>query len=479
MRNDYTSRREFIQLLGLGSTVLGIGGLTGIVFPRDVFADCDPPGNPGTPKSWGKDCRNIRPRRPASTLSSSEITKLRSAYQAMRDLDTSDPNDPRGFQQQANIHCWYCSEIAASLQVHWNWRFFAFHRAYLYFHERILGKLIGDMEFRLPYWDWDVSSHRKIPGAYTSPGNASNPLWNSTREMSMTDELEDEDVGEDVMEAALTAGTFDEFGGTATDSGIPEGAPHGNVHVAVGGGAGDMAFFETAGKDPIFYTHHANVDKVWSDWNKASSSHTNPTASAFLNLSWNFFDENKVWRKITAAQVLNHENQLRYIYGPSKFIEQLPCLLDWVVIRTDWKVTRKLRVTAAIRQNMDRALGQGGRVRMHITGLAVPQDKSAVYRLYSSADAARRDGGPGSDGYLGAFPVVVDRRGGGHNMAGTHKATRNIVVNVTRRKNESLLKAQDTPTQIFLVERGLKEANRKVTPVTAADVFFSAAGAEK
>jgi hypothetical protein len=157
------------------------------------------------------------------------------------------------------------------------------------------------------------------------------------------------------MDAALEAADFTEFGGTATGSGIPEGAPHGSVHVDVDG---DMGFFETAAKDPVFYAHHSNVDKIWSDWNKGSSSHTNPTSSAFLNLSWNFYDENKVWRSITAAQVLNHENQLRYVYGPSMFSEILPCLLDFVVIRTDWRVTRSLKLAPAARSVDFEGFGQ-------------------------------------------------------------------------------------------------------------------------
>ncbi len=54
------------------------------------------------------------------------------------------------------------------------------------------------MNFRLPYWDWDTPSHRKLPGAYTDPNDNSNPLWNGTRSMDPTDEIPDEDVGEAV-----------------------------------------------------------------------------------------------------------------------------------------------------------------------------------------------------------------------------------------------------------------------------------------
>jgi len=468
---ESTTRRHFLQAIGMGT---GLIGLNAFVNPAEALAQCAAPASATAAKAWGRDCRRILPRRPASSLSSSEITKLKDAYHAMRVLDTSDPSDPRGFKRQANIHCWFCTEAAASVHVHFNWKFFAFHRAYLYFHERILGKLIGDMDFRLPYWDWDVSSHRKLPGAYTSPNNSSNPLWNSTREMSPTDELPDEDVGEDVMDAALEAADFTEFGGTAGVPGIPEGAPHGNVHNDVGGDAGDMAYFETAAKDPVFYAHHSNVDKIWSDWNKGSSSHTNPTSSTFLNLSWNFYDENKVWRSITAAQVLNHENQLRYVYGPSRFSEILPCLLDWVVIRTDWRVSKTLRLAPAARTSISRVLGSRGRVRLHLTDVTVPMDKSAVYRIYASPEAARKDEGPGGDGYLGTLPVVLSSRKSQLN----HTRTRNAVLNISGRKFETLSRAQG-PMQLTLVERGRKESERKPIRVTAADSHFTVADVER
>jgi polyphenol oxidase len=462
-----TSRRNFLQAIGMGT---GFIGLNAFIDPAAALAQCAAPPSATAAKAWGRDCRRILPRRPASTLTSGEITKLKDAYAAMRALDTSDPSDPRGFTRQANIHCWFCTESSSSVHVHFNWKFFAFHRAYLYFHERILGKLIGDMDFRLPYWDWDVSSHRKLPGAYTNPNNSSNPLFNSTRGMSPTDEIPSEDVDEDVMDAALEAADFTEFGGTATGSGIPEGAPHGSVHVDVGGGSGDMSFFETAAKDPIFYAHHSNVDKIWSDWNRGSSLHTNPTSSAFLNLSWNFYDENKVWRSITAAQVLNHENQLRYVYGPSVISEILPCLLDFVVIRTDWRVTRSLKLAPAARASISKVLGNRGRVRLHLTDVTVPTDKSAVYRIYASPEAARKDEGPGGDGYLGTIPVVLSSRKGQHN----HVKTRNAVLNITGRKFETLSRAQG-PMQLTLVERGAKENVRKPIRVTAADSHFTVA----
>jgi polyphenol oxidase len=464
------SRRRFLEEIGLGAGAISLFGGGFLSLAREAGAQaCAPPGNPGTPQAWRRDCRPIRPRRPASTLSSSEVQKLRDAYKAMRDLAASDPNDPRGFNHQANVHCWNCG-VGSTVQVHGSWQFFAWHRAYLYFHERILGKLVGDMDLRLPYWDWDTPAHRKLPPAYATPADATNPLFNGTRFMDATDEVPEEDVGEDVMEDALTAADFSDFGGTAGSGGIPEGVPHGSVHVDVGG---DMGAFGTAGKDPVFYAHHSNVDKMWSDWNKASSTHDNPTAAAFLNLTFTFFDENKVWRSITASRVQDHEARLRYVYGPSKFLEQLPCLLDWVIFRPVRPFQRVLEIDPRLRERLGKARSTKARVRLHLEGLQVPVDKSAVYRVYSDPREAEADKGPDSPGYLGTVAVVLNDKEGRHPL----RTERRAVLHVTRRLG-NLVDRQE-PLELTLVERKLKTTEKgRPLPLRARAVHFSIAERE-
>jgi len=51
-------------------------------------------------------------------------------------------------------------------------------RFYLYFHERILGKLIGDDTFALPFWNWDAPGGMTLPAIYA---NQSSPLYDERR----------------------------------------------------------------------------------------------------------------------------------------------------------------------------------------------------------------------------------------------------------------------------------------------------------
>jgi len=379
----------------------------------------------------------------------------------MRALDGSDPNDPRGFTQQAHVHCYWCSTGPAADLVHFSWKFLVWHRAYLYFHERILGKLISNQNFRLPFWGWDSPLYHKLPTAYATDGG--NPLFNGTRVLGPTDALPDEDVGPTVIDDALNLGSFDLFGGAASAAGSPEFTPHGAVHVDVGG---DMGAFETAAQDPIFYQHHATVDKLWSDWNKASATHTDPTSTAFRNLTFYFFDENKVWRSITAAQVLNHEASLRYVYEPYRFWDIFRCLI-WRPFPSGWRTTQRIRIPPnhAI---LGPALRGEPPVRFDFRGLVLPNDRTATYRIYATRAEALRDPGPDGPGYLGAVSVVLNSRENRHPT----RPTGNLSVQLRPEIRGRL--AQGEPFQPFLVDRADKGPEKQVIPLRAADVLVSA-----
>ena len=463
------SRRIFLQQLGLGVAGMGMlalwepdGGHP--AHHHQPIDPCAPPAH-GAPRPFVRDCRPVRPRQIANRLSAAEVSQLKAAYQAMRALDTSDPNDPRGFKHQANIHCFHCAG-ATSNQMHFTWSFFAWHRAYLYFHERILGKLIGNANFRLPFWGWDTSPYRTLPTPYVTPNDATNPLFNPTRQLTPGTSLPSS-FDDQLMSDTLGIATSAEFVGTATDSGVPEGSPHGEPHVYTGG---DMGFFASAAKDPVFYAHHATLDKMWSDWNKSSSTHTNPIDAAFLNLTFSFFDENKVWRSIKASQVVDHERSLRYVYEPYRFWDILPCLI-WRPIRTNWAATQ--RITISGNPALATALRGNAPLRLAIRGMRVPVDRSTIYRIYGNQAEAQADRGTDSPSFLGVVPVVLNSP---RNTPPT-RGTRNV--NVTLRPAVRAALAQGASLQLFLVDANERAASKRVILVRAESVSLSQGEADE
>jgi len=444
------SRRHFLARIGADAAALILPAT--LVAP--AFAQvCAPPGSTANPTPWTRDCRSIQPRRPASTLTGTEISKLKAAYKAMRDLAVSDPTDPRGFVHQTHIHCHNCGGGGSSIQVHFGDRFLPWHRAYLYFHEKILGQLIGDVNFRLPYWDWENPAHRTMPGAYTSPNNNTNPLFNSPRSMAPGDTLDPTD-GQPAT--ALSETNFADF------SPELEGSPHGSIHNAVGG---DMSAFDTAAKDPIFYAHHANVDKLWSDWTNADASHTAPVTPAWLNQTQGFFDENKKWRTIRNADVVNHEAKLRYIYAGRtwEFITWL-CIRDWVLVdKLQLIDTSRLQLSQTTRQKLLPLLDKA-EMRLRLISPQLPTDRSASYFLYYDESDAKANRGPQSPSYLGLISVVLMSKEGDHKMGSPRKLDFDLkgkLKGLTDRTSEFSL---------FLAERNAKGSNAAVSKLAVRGV---------
>ena len=286
------------------------------MLPRLSAQSCAPPPG-GTPVNFVPvpGLANLK-RKAISTLTPAEVTRLRLAYKRLRDLTTSNPADPRGHMQQANVHCWQCGG-GSGFDIHQSWSFLPWHRCYLYFHERILCTLLKDNSFRLPFWDWDTVPGRVLPAIYrpASAGGAANPLFDSLRSPAASGGSPMPASIFPVASNPMNAANFAAFGGSAGSGGGMENGPHGAIHVWTGG-SGDMASLATAARDPVFYAHHCQIDRLWSEWVRRNPvAHANPTAAAFLSKSFLFFDENKRWTKIKISDVLTTPS-LGYSYLP-------------------------------------------------------------------------------------------------------------------------------------------------------------------
>ena len=182
---------------------------------------------------------------------------LQSYTKAVQVMSSRPASDPTGWQAQARIHQDFCP--------HSNWFFLPWHRAYLHRFEQICREASGDKNFALPYWNW--TRDPQIPSAFWGSGNALNHPRDIGRDFSMPAEF----VGKTVVEdRILHLPDFEVFASRKaarqrdrTGAGELESTPHNNVHDIVGA---DMGTYLSP-LDPIFWLHHANIDRLWAQWN--------------------------------------------------------------------------------------------------------------------------------------------------------------------------------------------------------------------
>ncbi|CAH1436314.1 unnamed protein product [Lactuca virosa] len=282
--------------------------------------------------------------RPAAHLVVDEdyIAKFNKAIELMKALPH---DDPRNFMQQANIHCAYCDGSYKQVgfpnlehQVHTSWLFFPYHRYYVYFFEKICGKLIDDPNFAIPFWNWDAPDGMQIPDIFTNKNSQLyDPLRDKDHQPPSVVDLDFNRVDKNLSRSELTsrnlrvmyrqmvssAKTASLFMGRpyrAGDepnpgSGSIEVTPHSPVHNWTGDRkqkyCEDMGTFYSAARDPIFYAHHGNIDRMWSIWKSLGGKDF--TDKDWLDSSFVFYDENADLVRAKVRDCCDSKN-LGYVY---------------------------------------------------------------------------------------------------------------------------------------------------------------------
>jgi tyrosinase len=189
-----------------------------------------------------------RQRKNIDALTPEELENLKHAF---RTLQQRDANQANSYAGQSRVHANSCEH---NNDLIWSW-----HRAYLYYFERLLQESDPPRtsNVTIPYWDWTrPPSGTRLPRAFEDTASS---LYHANRSPGGILPSERFDVP-----AIMAISEWDEFGGFRNGPGQLEVQLHNYVHATtVGGSMGDTV---TSANDPIFWSHHAQLDRMWDQW---------------------------------------------------------------------------------------------------------------------------------------------------------------------------------------------------------------------
>lgn len=237
-------------------------------------------------KTSGKfleECKETRVRREVRDLSPSE---LKLVLNGIRDLLAGDIDDMVAMHGKSGY--WD--------QAHGTPMFLPWHRLFIReFEDRLRAKVGQDIS--LPYWDWTLDSQRP----HTSVIFSANYFGKSEKSMdymvvdsvfSHKNLILNHPRPHSLKRAFDTIGALETFAqidtqlDTSVKSKYPfstmsmyvENGPHARIHTRVGGyktdiieNRGDMTKGSSP-NDPLFWLHHAFIDKIWLRWQSKSAN---------------------------------------------------------------------------------------------------------------------------------------------------------------------------------------------------------------
>ncbi|MFB6559855.1 tyrosinase family protein [Streptomyces sp. NPDC056400] len=267
----------------------------------------------------------VHVRKNVWTLPEDDLTLAHYAA-AVTEMKARDADDPTSWAYQAAIH----GTAETPPKALWNsckhgsWYFLSWHRMYLWFFERIVRAAVVDLggpaDWALPFWDYDADpSQARIPPAFREEEGGANPLFaERAHRLNLGAPLPFE-----ITSPAYALGRTQfvgeaEFGGGITPDGdafwnrdgAVESTPHNAVHSHIGRWMGRT---DTAALDPIFWLHHANIDRLWYTW-ASRPGHDNPTDPRWITQEYQFFDADGSERRLAASAIVDIAGQLGYTY---------------------------------------------------------------------------------------------------------------------------------------------------------------------
>ena len=220
----------------------------------------------------------------------------------------------------------------------------------------------------------------------------------------------------------------------------------------------NMGVLATAAFDPVFFAHHANIDRLWDKWLNAPNANpprANPANDPWLGQPFFFYDQTPTWTFISVNQVVDHEGTLRYRYqepqapglvaaapapapAEPRFAQVQPSgppIVDLTPAAgaralTPDPSTVRVAVPPATRDTIRglAAAASPQRLILHVDGVELPADRSAVVKVYLNQPNATAASVADDPGFVGTIVVVPATSAAGH---GHGNVVRNFTFDVT------------------------------------------------
>jgi tyrosinase len=207
-------------------------------------------------------------------------------------------NDKNSWSYWVNVHLNNCPHSIPY--------FLAWHRGYLYYFEQQLRAVSGNKNLVLPYWDYYTNP--QIPPEFTNPASY-NSLYQPRTNTNVIGALTLAPFASDIvnMQRGLSNAYEPSF----------EDMPHNPVHNIIGG---VMASLQSP-TDPIFWFHHANVDRLWSAWELAGGGRIVPPPS---DSYWNGNFTYATRLSMARSKTIDTRTYLGYYYRNETMPTSLP-----------------------------------------------------------------------------------------------------------------------------------------------------------
>ena len=451
------SRRSFLSKAGgAGVAVMAAGalGLEPIIAAGIVTVEQPSDTKPLTSRRKPSQANtDVFVRQDSATLTNRQIDAYARGVRVMKSRPVTDPTS---WLYQANMHGTTDTPELALWNTcqHGNFFFPSWHRMYLYWFERIVRAASGDPDFTLPYWNWSNATTRAIPLAFRRPAERNNPLFVAARNPDINEGGLLPFSAVQIWQAfgfenfTSEPGSGQSFAGQFVDAPVHLGSPHGQlesrphdiVHLLIGGDTGWMSDPKLAARDPIFWFHHSNMDRLWDRWLNLNQGRMNSDSETWLDTPFNFFDENGNQVTQIGREIVDTAAQLNYVYDddpgplplpppvgptPAATIQSQATEVQTLGVSTQTPVVlngRTVRVNIAVpgearSRLIDAARGSGNSsLLLNLDDIQFERAPGVFYEIYLNLpDGDRADArGPHFAGTLAVFGMKVHHGEGSH-----------------------------------------------------------------